>query len=200
MPSSHLRAHLFKIINAFSVTTDVELRGAILKRIKDLVDLEIQAAALLERAAIAFTPFLAHCENEDVAATHGRKGLASTEGTEDQAGEGAADAEPAPKRAKKGAKAGAKKKQAGAAAAAAADEAGSHAGTPQNDGEKDDEAAADDKGDEAAADDKGEVIAAKGATIAAGLDFARFKLYLRELEMDVFQVRAAERLLPVSFF
>lgn len=161
----------------------MELRGAILKRIKDLVDLEIQAAALLERAAIAFTPFLAHCENEDVAATHGRKGLASTEGTEDQAGEGAADAEPAPKRAKKGAKAGAKKKQAGAAAAAAADEAGSHAGTPQNDGEKD---------EEAAADDKGEVTAAKGgASIAAGLDFARFKLYLRELEMDVFQVRAA---------
>jgi hypothetical protein len=157
----------------------VELRGIILGRIKDLVDLEIQAAALLGRAAIAFTPFLAHCENEDVAATHSRKGQASLEGTGDQAGEGAG-AEPAPKRAKKGAKVGSKK-QAGAAAAAAADEAGSHAGTPQNDGEKD---------EEAAADDKGEVIAGKDATIAAGLDFARFKLYLRELEMDVFQVRA----------
>ena len=165
-----------QIINAFSVTTDGELRSAVLKRIKALVQLEVQAAALLERAGIAFSPFLAHCENEDVAgSTQGRK-AAVTEpaaGDDDNAAAAAA-AEPAAKKAKK-----AKKGKAKAAAAAAAGGDGSNAGTPLPEGERE---------DDDAAEDKAETTAARPAVGSAGLDHARFKLYLRELEMDVFQV------------
>lgn len=131
-------------------------------------------AALLEKHS-GFVPFVAHFENEEVDSSARNKTVATSTGAptaqQDAAGAVAGKGgQPARKRSKK-------------AAATAEAEPGSRTATPA----PDEEGAA----TTAAAAAAGAPPAATTALAVGGLDFTRYKLYLRELELEVFQVSNA---------